>query len=74
MLMKLDPDFYAQHAIADMVQQFSEYMNVKFYISEEVNLTIDVKDGFQEESTLIINTFLNNILELSIQDSMNNEC
>ena len=69
MLIKLDPDFYTQHAIADMVQQFSEYMNVKFYISEEVNLTIDVKDGCQEESTLIINTFLNNILELSIQDS-----
>ncbi|EOQ48171.1 hypothetical protein WC7_02410 [Citrobacter sp. KTE151] len=73
MLIKLDPDFYTPESICNMARQFSDYMSVEFDANEEICLKMSVKAEHQPESVLIINTFLNNILELSIQDMMSNE-
>lgn len=73
MQMKLDPEFYSYTALSDMAQQFSDFMSVEYVIGEEMSLTMSVKEEHQAESAMIINTFLNNILELSIQDTMSNE-
>lgn len=73
MLIKLDPIFYTLESIHNMSKQFSDYMRVELSANEEICLKMSVKEEHQSESVLIINTFLNNILELSIQDMMSNE-
>lgn len=73
MRINLDPEFYTQAAVSNMTQQFSDFMRVEYGAGEGMLLTMSVKEEHQAESALIINTFLNNILELSIQDIMNNE-
>lgn len=70
----LDAEFYTQEALSNMAQQFSEFMSAEYTVGEEIALMMTVKEECQAENTLIINTFLNNILELSIQGIMNNEC
>lgn len=70
----LDAEFYTQEALSNMAQQFSGFMSTEYTIGEEISLTMTVKEECQAENALIINTFLNNILELSIQGIMNNEC
>lgn len=73
MRINLDPEFYTQAAILNMTQQFSDFMHIECVAGKEMSLTMSVREEHQAESALIINTFLNNILELSIQDIMNNE-
>lgn len=73
MKIKLDHGFYTLAALSDMAQQFSNFMSVEYVVGEEMFLTMRVKEENQAESALIIHTFLNNILELSIQDIMKNE-
>ena len=68
MKITLDPEFYSLEAVADMTQQFSDSV-----AGEEMLLIMNVKQEYNEERSQIINAFLNNILELSIQDIMNNE-
>lgn len=73
MKITLDPEFYSLEAVADMTQQFSDFMRVESVVGEEMLLIMNVKQEYGEERSQIINAFLNNILELSIQDIMNNE-
>ncbi|MDW2643564.1 hypothetical protein RYZ59_08200 [Citrobacter sp. HN-141] len=73
MKITLDPEFYSLEAVADMTQQFSDFMRVESVVGEEMLLIMNVKQEYDEERSQIINAFLNNILELSIQDIMNNE-
>lgn len=73
MKITLDPEFYSLEAVADMTQQFSDFMRVESVAGEEMLLIMNVKQEYNEERSQIINAFLNNILELSIQDIMNNE-
>lgn len=74
MRITLDSVFYTRAALSEMAQQFSDFMTIECSAGEDMTLTMGVKEEHQAESSLIINTFLNNILELSIQDVMNNEC
>ena len=74
MRITLDPVFYTQTALSSMAPQFSSFMSVEWSAGTEISLTMSVKEEHQADSSLIVNTFLNNILELSIQDIMNNEC
>lgn len=74
MRITLDPGFYTQTALSNMAHQFSSFMSVEWSAGTEISLTMNVKEEHQADSSLIVNTFLNNILELSIQDIMNNEC
>ncbi len=71
MKITLDPEYYTREAIANMASQFSDYMVVDFYSDKSLCLALRVRDEHLQSSTLIMNTFLNNILELSIQDRMN---
>ena len=73
MKITLDPEFYSLEAVADMTQRFSDFMRVESVVGEEMLLIMNVKQEYDEERSQIINAFLNNILELSIQDIMNNE-
>lgn len=73
MRITLDSGFYTHSALSNMAQQFSDFMSVEYVVGEEITVTMSVKEEHQAERTLIINTFLNNILELSIQDIMNHE-
>ena len=73
MKITLAPEFYSLEAVADMTQQFSDFMRVESVVGEEMLLIMNVKQEYDEERSQIINAFLNNILELSIQDIMNNE-
>lgn len=73
MKMVLDPDFYTLAAIENMVEQFSAYMSVESGADDGLCLTMTPAEGLQAEGTIIINTFLNNILELSIQERLINE-
>lgn len=73
MMIQLDPQFYSQGAIDLMVQQFTEFLSVECTIHEAICLRINVNDKYHSDAPLIINTLLNNILDLSVQDIMNNE-
>ncbi|EWG71932.1 hypothetical protein FHW31_001157 [Enterobacter asburiae] len=73
MIIKLDPLFYTQSAIENIAQQFNEYLSVEFTIKEAFCLRINTNEEYLSDAHLIINTFLTNILDLSIQDIMHNE-
>ncbi|WP_133461674.1 hypothetical protein [Scandinavium goeteborgense] len=73
MKMTLDPDFYTHTAIENMKVQFSEYMSVEVDAIQALSLTLVVSDPCLAHAPTIINTFLNNILELSIQEIVSHE-
>lgn len=73
MKMTLDPDYYTRTAIDNMAEQFSEYMSVEIYKLQALSLTMRVNEPYLAEAPTIIHTFLNNILELSIQEIASNE-
>lgn len=73
MIIKLDPLFYTQDAIDNMVQQFTDYLSVECTINEAICLRMNISEEYLSDAPLIINTLLTNILDLSIQDTMNNE-
>jgi hypothetical protein len=73
MIIKLDPHFYTQGAIENITQQFNDYLSVEFTIKEAFCLRININKEHLSDAPLIINTFLTNILDLSIQDIMHNE-
>jgi hypothetical protein len=73
MIIKLDPLFYTQGAIENIAQQFNEYLSVEFTIKETFCLRMNINEEYLSDAPLIINTFLTNILDLSIQDIMHNE-
>lgn len=74
MTIDLDADFYALTVIKTMAEQFSDYMEIE-YIVKENNISIEmiINQQFQNDQGMIINTFMNNVFELSIQEKMNNE-
>lgn len=74
MKLTLDPEIYTQTAIENMVEQFSAYMHVDVLVDNGLNLTMAVTESHQADSAVIIHSFLNNILELSIQEQLNDEC
>lgn len=74
MKITLDAGFYTRTALATMTQQFVDFMRVECATGKDISLTMSVNEEYLAESSMIINTFLNNILELSIQEVMNNEC
>ena len=73
MIIKLDPLFYTQSSIENIAQQFNEYLSVEFTIKEAFCLRISINKKYLSDAPLIMNTFLTNILDLSIQDIMHNE-
>ena len=73
MIIKLDPHFYTQGAIENIAQQFNDYLSVEFTIKEAFCLRMNINEEYLSDAPLIINTFLTNILDLSIQDIMHNE-
>lgn len=73
MIIKLDPHFYTQGAIENITQQFNDYLSAEFTIKEAFCLRININKEYLSDAPLIINTFLTNILDLSIQDIMHNE-
>lgn len=73
MIIKLDPQFYTQDAIENIAQQFNDYLSVEFTINEAFCLRMNINEEYLSDASLIINTFLTNILDLSIQDIMHNE-
>jgi hypothetical protein len=73
MIIKLDPHFYTQSAVENVAQQFNDYLSVKFTIKEAFCLRMNIHKEYLSDAPLIINTFLTNILDLSIQDIMHNE-
>jgi hypothetical protein len=74
MKLTLDPEIYTLTAIENMVEQFAAYMNVDVQIENGLSLTMTVTEPHQADRTVIIHSFLNNILELSIQEQLNDEC
>ena len=73
MKIQLAPNFYTKPSIETMLEQFSEYLTGSCTLAEEMHLELNVRDEFCTHSVEIINSFLNNILELTIQDVMINE-
>lgn len=73
MKIQLAPDFYARTSIENMLEQFSEYLTGKCTWDDQIHMELNVRDQFCAHSVEIINSFLNNILELTIQDVMTNE-
>ncbi|MDK4746326.1 hypothetical protein QOY93_13305 [Leclercia adecarboxylata] len=73
MKITLDAGFYTRTALSAMTEQFVEFMRVECSTGEDMSLTLSVKEEYLTESSATIHTFLNNILELSIQEVMNNE-
>ena len=73
MIIKLDQQFYTQDAIENIAQQFNDYLSVEFTINEAFCLRMNINEEYLSDASLIINTFLTNILDLSIQDIMHNE-
>ncbi|CAM8252298.1 hypothetical protein L370_03337 [Enterobacter sp. MGH 24] len=73
MIIKLDPHFYTQSAVENVAQQFNDYLSVEFTIKEAFCLRMNINEAYLSDAPLIINTFLTNILDLSIQDIMHNE-
>ena len=69
----LDGDFYTYSAIENMAIQFSEYITVEGSLAEGIVLHMNVHDAYKLQRNVIINTFLNNILELSIQEHLEDE-
>lgn len=70
----LDSDFYTQHAIEKMTELYSDYLLVKSRRGNGFILDLIVKKEHLIRRSEIINTFLNNSLELSIQEKFNYEC
>lgn len=73
MIIKLDPHFYTQGAVENVAQQFNDYLSVELTIKEAFCLRMNINEEYLSDAPLIINTFLTNILDLSIQDIMHNE-
>ena len=69
----LDGDFYTYSAIENMANQFSEYITVEVSHAEGIVLQMNVHDAYKLQRNVIINTFLNNVLELSIQEHLEDE-
>lgn len=73
MQINLDPDFYTQHAIEEMASLFADYLSVSARNGGGMLLDFSVTKAHDLESAVIINTFLNNALILSIQEKFNHE-
>lgn len=69
----LDDDFYTYSTIENMASQFSEYITVEVSLAEGIVLQMNVHDAYKLQRNVIINTFLNNVLELSIQEHLEDE-
>ena len=69
----LDGDFYTYSAIENMANQFSEYITVEVSPADGIVLQMNVHDAYKLQRNVIINTFLNNALELSIQEHLEDE-
>ena len=67
----LDSDFYVSAVIDEMICQFADFMTVSYSENDAFRLTMQVKEQYQVEKETLIHSFLNNILELSIQDIFN---
>lgn len=72
MKITLASDFYTHSAIEKITNQFSEYIIVNWIFDNEIHLDLQIKDEFSPQSKKIINSFLNNILDLSIQEKFKN--
>lgn len=74
MKIQLAVNFYTQESIENMLEQFSDYLKGSCTFDNEIHLNLCVSDAFQGQQMEIINSFLNNILELSVQEKIKNEC
>ncbi|MFS2225082.1 hypothetical protein [Pantoea sp. B65] len=73
MQIMLDSDFYTQHAVEEMASLFADYLSVTAQTGDAMLLNVTVTEEHHHDSTEIINTFLNNVLMLSIQEQFNHE-
>ncbi|WP_315707924.1 hypothetical protein [Brenneria uluponensis] len=69
----LDSDFYTQHAVEEMAVLFADYLSVTAQTGDAMLLNFTVAEAHLLEKAEIINTFLNNVLMLSIQEKFNHE-
>ncbi len=74
MKIQLASSFYTQVSIENMLEQFSDYLTGNYVFDDTLHLNLYVRDEFHSHQAEIINSFLNNILELSIQEKIKNEC
>lgn len=73
MKIKLDPDIYTQSAINKMIKWFSPYLKVSVICYNEMEIELVVVEEYQEHRIEVINTFMNNILDLSIVERLDYE-
>lgn len=64
----LAPEYYTQHAINEMLNQFSDYLSVQMTVKNEIHLDVKVADEYLKDEKEIVSAFLNGALELSIQE------
>lgn len=74
MKIQLASSFYTQASIENMLEQFSDYLSGDYLFNDELHLNLYVRDEFYSHRAEIINSFLNNILELSVQEKIKHEC
>ncbi|OAT19768.1 hypothetical protein M979_1080 [Buttiauxella noackiae ATCC 51607] len=74
MNIQLASNIYSLPAIENMLEQFSDYLEGHCVFNGELDLQLNVRDEFRSDYAEIINSFLNNILDLSIQEKLNHEC
>jgi len=73
MKIKLPSEIYTESAVIDMAGKFSGYLEVAMSGRDNFEIEITVLPGNTLHQVEIINTFMNNILELSILERFNHE-
>jgi len=73
MKIKLASDIYTTNAIVDMAGQFSSYLHVAISSRDDIEIELTVVADGKVDQAEVINTFMNNILELSILERLNHE-
>lgn len=73
MKIKLPSEIYTESAVIDMAGKFSSYLEVAMSGCDNFEIELTVLPGNTLHQVEIINTFMNNILELSILERFNHE-
>lgn len=73
MKIKLPSEIYTESAVIDMAGKFSDYLEVAMSGRDNFEIELTVLPGNTLYQVEVINTFMNNILELSILERFNHE-